>query len=504
MSKNIQDHLFELVKSLSKSEKRYFKLYSSRHSTGSTNNYITLFDYLDKKENYDEIEIFKHFKKEAFINNFSITKKRLYDQILSALDAFHMTNSIDAQLYKMLHGINILYNKSLYTHASRQLNSAYKLAQKHERYTILLELELKQQQMLETKHYSSIKKVELEELKQKSNAVLKQIQVQSELWFTKSHLFIDLNKKEIKQLNKYHVHINNIVAEQDLCISNTYLFNHIEAAYYFAIDDYDNSWKHLSENIDLLEKTVFLIEEFPNYYFGTLTNAIYVNEKLGNSEKANSLLEALKRFPTIFNLELSEDLLLKMFINTSSIELSILTSRGEFTQALQSISYIENGINLYDEKIPVQKKLFFASKFAGIHMALGEYSKTLKWINEILNTPNMDSNEDIIAYTHILNLFVHLELKNNHLLPYTIKNTHRFLKTRNRLNSFEQIILQFISNFKKYLEIDRQEAWEKLYNELIGLRNNSDHQSMIDYFDFETWVLSKIQVQSFQQLVANR
>lgn len=509
MSKVIQDHLFELIKSLSKSEKRYFKLYTSRHKTTDKSNYLLLFEYLDKKESYNEQEVFKHFKKEAFLNNFSIAKRRLYDQILAALDIFHTGNSINAQLYKMLHGAEILYKKSLYSHASRLLNSAYKLASKHERLTVLLEIEDKQRQLLETRHYSSIKKEELEEIQEKNNAALHQLSIRSELWLTKSRLFVELNKKGLLRDNKhrdqlasYHNHVNKLTGQDKLSVSNTYLFHHIEAAYYFAIDDYKNSMVHLSDNLELLEQNPFLLQEFPNYYFGTLTNAVYVTEQLGNSEEADKLLHKLKTFPATFNLDLSEDLLLKMFLNTSSIELSILTSRGEFTQALKTIAAVQNGLHLYGDKVPLQKRLFFAYKFAGIRMGLNDFSEALKWVNHILNTSNVDSNDDIIAYTHILNLLLHLELKNDQLLPYTIKSTQRYLKTRNRLYPFEQMILRFITGFNRSdIEFDEQQAWTNLHQELVTLRDTPDYQVVSEYFDFETWIQSKITNKKFDELI---
>lgn len=496
----MQDQLFELIKSLSKSEKRYFKLYVSRHKASDKNNYALLFDFLDKKEMYNEREVFKQFKKEAFLNNFSIAKRRLYDQILSALDAFHTANSVDAQLYKMLHGTDILHKKALYQHASRLLNSAYKLALKHERYTLLPEIESKQQELLETRHYSSIKKEELDEMQKKNRELLKQLSIKSELWFVKSYLFADLNKKELGQLTIYQQATDAIISGAELSISNTYLFNHIQAACYFAGNDYENSWKHLENNIELLETAPFLQEDFPNYYIGTLTNAIYVNEKLGRIEKADALLEILKNVPRTYNLEPHKDLLLKLFLNTSSIELSMLISRGELKKALLAIPDIEQELQLYDSQIPQQKKLFYFFQFAGINIALGAYTEALRWINEVLNAPNPDSNETLLAHTHILNLLVHLELKNNQLLPYTLKNTHRFLKTRNRLHAFEQLILRFISHFKDYREIDRKEAWEQLYNELMHLKATNGSQTISSYFDFETWAASKMTGKPFDEI----
>jgi len=126
MSNKVSGQLHRLIKSLSKSEKRYFSIYASRHTAGETNNYLKLFEAIDKQTDYDEEAILKQFKKEAFVNKFSIAKARLYDTILDSLDAFHSNSSIDAQLKKDLHCAEILYKKTLYDQCAKLLLSAKK------------------------------------------------------------------------------------------------------------------------------------------------------------------------------------------------------------------------------------------------------------------------------------------------------------------------------------------------------------------------------------------
>ena len=53
------DTLFQLVKSLEKSEKRNFKLYIKRSSANKDLKIIELFDALDKLNDYDETLLFK-------------------------------------------------------------------------------------------------------------------------------------------------------------------------------------------------------------------------------------------------------------------------------------------------------------------------------------------------------------------------------------------------------------------------------------------------------------
>ena len=46
MSNETPNNLFTLIKSLTKSEKRYFAIFSKRHILGSQNKYVLLFDAL--------------------------------------------------------------------------------------------------------------------------------------------------------------------------------------------------------------------------------------------------------------------------------------------------------------------------------------------------------------------------------------------------------------------------------------------------------------------------
>ena len=65
--KTNSDPLHQLIHSLSKGEKRSFKIYASRHVLGDENNYVKLFDAIEKQKEYDEEALLKKFKNEKFI-----------------------------------------------------------------------------------------------------------------------------------------------------------------------------------------------------------------------------------------------------------------------------------------------------------------------------------------------------------------------------------------------------------------------------------------------------
>ena len=175
------------------------------------------------------------------------------------------------------------------------------------------------------------------------------------------------------------------INQENFYFDTHYLFHHIYSAYYFAINDFDNCLFHLKINIDYFEKENSAIENHPNSYFSILTNAIFVSEKQEKFKEANVLLEKLKQLSTKIDMENNEDLQIKLFSSVNSIELSMLTRRGDFEKALKLIPLIERGLMNYGANISAPRKAFLEFKIAVVYLSLNEHSNSLKWINNILN-----------------------------------------------------------------------------------------------------------------------
>ena len=83
MTREQKDNLFVLIKSLSKSEKRQFKLYVGRIGVNEDSKFLLLFTVMQKLKSYDETAILKHgFVKKEQLSNL---KAHLYKQILISL-----------------------------------------------------------------------------------------------------------------------------------------------------------------------------------------------------------------------------------------------------------------------------------------------------------------------------------------------------------------------------------------------------------------------------------
>lgn len=510
MSTRVKEALFELIGSMTKSEKRYFKLMASRHTIGDENNYVVLFDFIDKQDVYDEEIIFKAFKGEAFLNRFSITKKRLYDHILQALDAYHSANSDEAQLYRQLHAVEILYEKSLYDQARRLLKSAEKQAVKLENFAILQKISRLNKKLIENDGYADASMDVINEMFQKDKYYSEQTSQYDTLWNIKSALFTKLRSKGVarsaEERKEYELLIDNMpVVDDSASFLNQYLANHIQSALAFGLQDQEKCAVFLNKNLNLFQKNEHHLIEHFNTYVSLLTNAIYVEESLGNRAISTSLLTQLRSLPLTYSSVINEDLQIKLFASMNSVELGILIKRGDLDQAAKLTSTIEEGLKQYDGKISPARQAFLAFKLATVHLGLGNYNEALRWVNRILNEPELDPSEDILAFTYLVHLLVHIELKNEQLLPYALKNTQRFLRSRNKMHNFEKVFLNFVGKMIKCRDkFDQESLWQQLNEELLALNGDGLEKAAMEYFDFKAWAQAKQKNKSYSVILKEK
>lgn len=504
MSNKVSTHLFDLIKSLNKSEKRYFKVFSSRHTIGEENSYIRLFDFIDRMEDYQEDLIFMHFKGQALLNKFSITKARLYDNILKSLDTFYASSSHDAQIFRAIHSADILYNKGLYKQSERILNSAEKQAIKHGNYHLLLEIKEKQKRLIENDMYRDIKADQITKMYEEELDIIKNIETYHQLWHVKSLLFQEINfngkirdeegKEKLKELL---AQINELNVDKAR-LKSKYLYHHIHSAYYFSVNQLDKSYEHLKENIRLIEADKTFIKDQPNIYFSLLTNITYVATKLRDYEAARDFLSKLKDVSPKGSGQANMDLDIKYFSSTTSLELFLLIEQANFEKAEKMIPQIEEAYRLYGDNINSLRKAYIDFKLGVVYLSIGKYNEALHWINQILNENKIDQKQDIYCFAQLLNLLIHLELNNDRFLPYALNSTKRYLKNRNRIYRFEELFLKLIGQMSKADNIfDLQEKLEPVEKELAELKKDPKEEVVFEYFDFHIWIQAKIKQESF-------
>lgn len=510
MSGRVRDSLHELIHSLSKSEKRYYKLYASRHTGGDDSTMITLFDYIARQPQYDEEALFGDFKGKAFLNQFSTVKKRLYDQVLQALHAFHASSSMENQVNRMLHQANLLYEKSLYDQCIRHLRSAEKLAAKHDLFPARIAINKLKNRIVETRGYRA-EDESPDQLKLTTEKALSQERLILDLWHIKSKLFQALRQigpaKSTDDLSVLDELMAQLPAEElrtaFVSAESDYLYYHIHAAYHFARNQPTESLYYTEKTIDHLSLHPQYSAERPNVLISALTNACYLSESIGAFDKSQRFLDTLKAFARSQETDASEDLQIKLFSSTYSIELNLLLIKGKFGEAHALAPNVLNGLETFKEKITPVRRAFLLLQLAVAEIGGERYQKALLHVNEILNDTRLDDRESIAAAAHLLNLVVHFELKHYDHLQYVAKNTQRLLKTTGRLNAFESALIQAMQKLTRSHVVDFPEVFEGLFAQVTELKSSGELLRMYN-FDYLTWVEAKVLKRPFAEKMRDK
>lgn len=511
MANKYSSHLYELIKSLSKAEKRYFKVFVTRHTASdSQNNAQILFDAIDKQKTYNEELLQEQLSDYVFVKKFSIAKARLYDTILKSLDAFYSEKSKEQLIRNELHYIEILFGKSLYKQCSKRLKSAKKQALKYNKTHLLLEILQWEKKLIEKDNYQSSSSKSLINLRDNEKEIISRLSINSQLWELKSLLFQKLNKigrarteEEIQFLKKDLEPVINSLEIPRNKIRLSYLFNHLKGAYYFGIQDNKNSLDTVLATIKLLEENPNNFGDEPNILVSNLANAIYLSIKNGNIDLAQQLYTKLKLLFELHKENGSKDLKIKLKSSLWSIQLLLVKLTCDFNTFERLETKITQFLEINENKINTSRLAFFYYNLGHILFIQDKFSDSLKWINKLLNNIAIDESQEIYSFAELLNLFLHFELGNYELVQYNLKSTKRFLKTRNKLFTYEEILLNFFAKtthpgFNKY---DLEEQIIHLKTKLNQLDTKELQQIPLEYFECSNWAESKLKNSKLSNII---
>ena len=191
MTTDHKENLFILVKSLSKSEKRQFKLYAGRVEANQNAKFLHLFNILDRAKTYDEREILKkNFVTKQQLSNL---KAHLYRQILVSLRMNPSIQNARMQIREQLDFATVLYQKGLYKQSLKILEKAKSIAYGFEEKYLAFEI-VELEKVIESQYITRSMSNRAEQLIQDASNLSEQNELCSQL----SNLSLQIYERLIK------------------------------------------------------------------------------------------------------------------------------------------------------------------------------------------------------------------------------------------------------------------------------------------------------------------
>ena len=498
------DNLFQLIKTLTKAEKKNFKSFAFKQK--GDKKYLKLFDAIDSLHEYDELLLKKKFHNEKFIKQLSSIKNYLYNLILKSLEVHH--RNVAAGLKGVMIQVDILFGKSLYKQCSALLNRAKVIAYKHERFMKILEIIDKEKRLIDAQGYRIITNKNMNELIKEETVILERINNRREYENLRYKIFEYYVKNDIARNKKEEKHYQRIV-DNPLC-TNEYKalsydaktdFFFIQGVYYYSTGNIKECYKYRKKLVEFIESQPERMRGEEMRYLSALINLYSVAIQCGYYDEC---LSAINKMRTLSPDALNNKIF--AFRGAYIHALDLYIHNGEFKKGISFIKNIEDGLQNYKGKIQASSLIVFYINIAYTYFGIEDYSNAVKWLNKIINDIASDVRTDINCFARILYLITHYELGNAELLEYIVKSTYRFLYKRNRLYRFETCVLNFIK--KSLPKANTQQklinSFEDLKQELEDVTKEPLEKKALEYFDFISWLESKIENRPFAEIVKEK
>lgn len=502
------DTLFQLIKSLKKGEKRNFKLFVRRNTSGSDHKFIQLFDAMDKMKDYDEAFLLKKNKslKKQQLSNI---KAHLYKQILSSLRIIRDENNIDIQLHEQMDHARILYNKGLYMQSLKILDKMKETARFHHQLTYLQQV-LFFEKKIEALFITRSMQNRAEQLTQESNKVNEQLTVVNKL----SNLSLQLygwyiqhgharNKKDIDELKNYfEINLPKNTGHDASFYEKLYLYQSY-CWYAYTRQDFLQYYRYTQKWVDLFAEQPAMLSVETAMYIKGMHNLMGAHFSLLNPEK---LKESIKKFELFAKHKVIAEnennrILTYVYLYTSKINLYFL--EGTFTKGLRLVPYLEKWLKEYELFLDAHRVLVFYYKIACLYFGSGDNERAIDFLNRIINQKS-DLRSDLQCYARLLNLIAHYELGNFGLLEYLTKSVYRYMAKMENLSKVEEEMFAFLRNSFKVGTHALKPEFEKLLETLKKYEQNPLEARAFSYLDVISWLESKINNVHVQDVIRKK
>lgn len=502
------DPLFQLIKSLEKSEKRNFKLFVKRNSSSDELKSIQLFDAMDRMNEYDEAIL---LRKNPSISKTQISnlKAQLYRQVLGSLRIIKDENNIDLQLHELLDHARLLYNKGLYLQSLKLLDRVKELARANNQDTYLQQA-LFFEKKIEVLYITRSMQNRANQLTQESDLVNESLQLVNKL----SNLSLQLyswyiqngharNEKDIAEIRRYF-ETNMPVKGREvkgfyekLYLAQSYCW------YAFIRLDFLQYYRHCQKWVDVFAEYPHMLPVETASYIKGMHNLMSAHFDLRNEPRMALTIKQFELFARhkVVRENHNSRILVYQYLYTARINLYFL--QGTFHNGLRLVPYLEKMLAKYEIYLDAHRVLVFYYKIASLYFGSGNPGKAIDYLNRVINQKG-NLRTDLQCYARLLHLIAHYELGNFDLLEYLIKSVYRFMAKMENLSKVEEEIFAFLRRSFRVGAHALKPEFEKLLNKLKKYEGNPLEARTFAYLDLISWLESKISGVNVQDVILAR
>lgn len=514
MKKNITlantaiDPLFELIKSLSKSEKRQFNLYVGRLDGNVSAKFFALFKLLDKQKKYNEKQVIDSgiVSKQQLSN----LKAHLYKQILVSLRLNPAHKNLRIQIREQLDFATVLYQKGLYKQSLKLLDKAKAMALDNEEKNIAYEI-VELEKVIETQYITRSLNNRADELSVQAKELSQHNVIASKLSNLSLQLYSHLlqngyvkNNEELNFINEYFYSklpkydFHTLGFREKLWLYKAHLWHS------FLTQDFLQSYKYASKWLDLFRENPRLISLHPVFY---IKGKNYLMEASFFVKKRDTFAQELN----LLEKEINEDIIPKntnteilLFLYFYSHKLHSHFLHGNFAEGEYLVDIIIDKIRQYHSRLDSHHIVLLYYKIACLYFGMGKYKKCISYLELIINSKDIGSAEDLQCFSRVLNLIAHYECGLDYDWERQFVQTYKFLL---KMENLQEVQKEFITSIKDLSDVYPHEIkneFKKIHSRLKKYENHPYEKRAFLYLDILSWLESKIENRPISEIISNK
>lgn len=439
-----QDALFQLIKSLTRGEKRNFRILAQL--TSGDKKYLQLFDVIETMEEYDEQKILKKFRRDPkFEKQLAYNKNYLYNSILNALAYFHKGH--DAEMSSITLHVRVLLEKNLFFQAKKLLNKAKEAAMAQEKFEELLKLLWMEVDILKVTENI---KVLPEALRENEFAIrvtvdkianlmaYRHLENQTYLLLSTRHVA----RREDEQGAADRLLSSPLLKDESSALSNRarIYFNEVLRGIGHYRGDHEMAMKAGERALAIFEAAPAILEESKLLYMKQFATYAHHVIWVHGHEKALPLIAKLRDVKVSTPQER-----VSRFEKYYLYSMGLIVGIGEKATP-EFLKEFADELEVLENDLAVSNRLLASYIQADYFVVQGEYSSALHWANKFLNHPRTNLRTDLQAGMRLINLLIHYELGNFDLIEYHLKSAYRYIYKQERMHHYERRFLRFFKD----------------------------------------------------------
>jgi hypothetical protein len=500
MKAELLEETYELVKSLTRTEKRYFKLFAQFQSGNKS--YLKLFEIIDLQKRFSEEKITQKFFSKNRSANFPAVKKYLFQQLIASLKSYGAYKDLDSDHTDLIETYKVLHYKGLHGQSGRLLKKIKSITLQDDAFIrhfyVLLQEYLREMFNADDPSPDKVHQI-IEEKKHTFNIIQNYTMVGDLFSYQRLYLRQKLycrTKKEKEELTRLMAPVlqtkeSDMMSRTALAMRNMGLCD-----YYMAIGRPKKAFETSKVYLEL-RKTAGRSDKIDTTSISEHLQHLWLCVRSGIYE---GFEENIQKFKVLIDEVRNKQKFVMGYERWYNYSFIYYNRRGQFDKAGEFLDREKKIFEQVGHDFSMKAKIMLWYFTAYRLYALKDYRAALLMIQKIVNQTTDEMEE--FSFAKLLLMFIHFDLGNDELLEYQVRSYNRLMRKTDRVYKCEQVMVDYFKSVSAVATKQKKlDELKEVQKKITAAFKTHYERGFSFYFDIHAWIASRLGRKEFAEVV---